>query len=961
MLSPFIAVDTILALACAAVEVETGKPANELLALSRDGLGPSEVLTSLRALQGALLLSALHTLAHVRHDALAWLDAGSPQDATLKRLWDELRDAAGKAGDAAALFIDDAEGTGSDAQRLAELVEVLASGAAQQMFALKASCGVSNPKLVAQVARVVVGITEKCWAVVRELARGPGASGLHAAAFAAADSFASLAQPAGRAVALRLMADADWAAGHRRLGATRLALAARQLRGLLRTGAVSVTVETPELAALFAAVSDEAYSAETRLASYRTSDEDAVTQATEAVHAAAAASRIRGPLPPLAAAALQLPEPQWSEKLGPVHFAPSSLRGLASEVLRDAANSQAVARLRTPPFRGGAGGSGGAVKAPSASPTADSAPLLPRPSAPPLDDSATGSEDEAAVVAPTVPRLVDAGPTALKVEWSVASDTAATETMTFDVQWRRYGEKVWNYLSSPVHGTSVIKDLLSPNTQYQFRVCASELGRTSAWGPPSPPYRTLPGRPPPVHSVRAVAIDETTATVVLKMPETDNGAAINGLTVAFRPAGSTAWQLIGESGSFSGSVDAPLGTSSHPGVEEATQRLAVSKTLSDADVFDESGDRKRSIAVPVSGLEPGTDYRIGVWLHNAHGIGAPTFSHMRTSGGASSESTGDGSASFRGVGVVEVSEADIQWDTPRKKLGQGGFGSVYRSAEGGFRGRTVAVKEMTATAAGGDSSESISALRVEVSILSGLRHPNLVCILGACLRPPKYFFVMEFAAGGSLADCIYSPDVYTTWSTDDKLAISEQVAAAMEYLHTRATPIIHRDLKPQNVVLDETHRIAKVCDFGLARARAASVIMTRVAGSFHYLAPEAFRAHQAIDEAVDVYAFAVMINELFAAQEPWPGYEMYQLTLAVAVERQRPRIGVDTPDALAALIIESWRHDATARPSFGDIRDRIHEMRRRRRLRSGSSARGDLGGSGGADGAGGDGAIPATE
>lgn len=73
-----------------------------------------------------------------------------------------------------------------------------------------------------------------------------------------------------------------------------------------------------------------------------------------------------------------------------------------------------------------------------------------------------------------------------------------------------------------------------------------------------------------------------------------------------------------------------------------------------------------------------------------------------------------------------------------------------------------------------------------------------------------------------------------------RLTVVTAVASAMSYLHGLPRPIVHRDIKPLNVLLSRGG-VAKLCDFGLARARLNTVIVTRVGGSFSYLAPEAYR------------------------------------------------------------------------------------------------------------------------
>ncbi|XP_078159046.1 receptor protein kinase WSS1-like [Carex rostrata] len=198
-------------------------------------------------------------------------------------------------------------------------------------------------------------------------------------------------------------------------------------------------------------------------------------------------------------------------------------------------------------------------------------------------------------------------------------------------------------------------------------------------------------------------------------------------------------------------------------------------------------------------------------------------------------------------------------------LGRGGFGVVYK---GNHNGMWVAVKRSEFDPMG---KKGLEEFKAEIDVLTKVRHRNLVALLGYCENSSERLLVYEYMPGGTLGEHIFDRqnnrgNETLTWM--QRLTIALDVARGIEYLHSLAQEtFIHRDLKPSNILLDGEMR-AKVSDFGLVKLAAdrEKSVMTRLAGTFGYLAPE-YAITGKISTKVDVYAFGVILMELITGRK----------------------------------------------------------------------------------------------
>ncbi|KAK7311055.1 hypothetical protein RJT34_08938 [Clitoria ternatea] len=203
-----------------------------------------------------------------------------------------------------------------------------------------------------------------------------------------------------------------------------------------------------------------------------------------------------------------------------------------------------------------------------------------------------------------------------------------------------------------------------------------------------------------------------------------------------------------------------------------------------------------------------------------------------------------------------------------RRLGQGGFGQVYKGILGGL-GRAVAVKRIFA-----DFENSERVFKNEVKIIGRLIHKNLVQFIGWCHEKGEFLLVFDYMPNGSLDIHLFGNRRSLAWDVRYKIALG--VATALHYLHEDAEQcVLHRDIKSANVLLDNDFS-TKLCDFGMAKLvdPRLKTQRTGVVGTYGYLAPEYINEGRASKKS-DMYGFGVVALEIACGRRTYQDGEFH--------------------------------------------------------------------------------------
>lgn len=253
-----------------------------------------------------------------------------------------------------------------------------------------------------------------------------------------------------------------------------------------------------------------------------------------------------------------------------------------------------------------------------------------------------------------------------------------------------------------------------------------------------------------------------------------------------------------------------------------------------------------------------------------------------------------------------------------EKLGEGGFGIVYKANDTTLD-RLVAIKQLKVELS--SSPEYLERFKRESRLMGSLNHPNIVKMLEVLEDSGRYFIVMEYMPGGSLADRLVGGK---SLSLEKTLEILQPIAKAIDYAHSKN--LIHRDIKPSNILFMEGDEPV-LTDFGLVKSLdTKGQTTTGVAfGTPQYMSPEQILCRE-LTPATDEYALAVVAYQMLSGIIPFDGDTPFEI--------QESQVHKDVPDILG--VNRSLPEESTAifmkalakKPEerFGSARALINEL-----------------------------------
>lgn len=207
----------------------------------------------------------------------------------------------------------------------------------------------------------------------------------------------------------------------------------------------------------------------------------------------------------------------------------------------------------------------------------------------------------------------------------------------------------------------------------------------------------------------------------------------------------------------------------------------------------------------------------------------------------------------------------------RGKIGQGGFGAVYRAYDRNLS-REVAIKRILPEACDDRESEATRQLTKEAGALSSLQHPHIVTIYDVGIDKDGPFVVMELLHGLAI-DAVVERSVFT-WQDFREFALQTQEAL----IAAQDLNLVHRDIKPSNVMLTwlpSGKFQVKIVDFGLAKFTPKPSLQTidvkdSIFGSIFFMAPEQFERVE-LDSRTDMYSIGCVYYYVLTGNHPFDG------------------------------------------------------------------------------------------
>ncbi|CAL4102300.1 unnamed protein product, partial [Meganyctiphanes norvegica] len=266
----------------------------------------------------------------------------------------------------------------------------------------------------------------------------------------------------------------------------------------------------------------------------------------------------------------------------------------------------------------------------------------------------------------------------------------------------------------------------------------------------------------------------------------------------------------------------------------------------------------------------------------------------------------DAVKAFKAAGWA-IDKRDLQLS---ESIGKGEFGDVLL---GNLLGQKVAVKRLK------DNCRAAQGLLEEASLMTSLKHENLVNLLGLVFEESAILLVTEFMSKGSLVDYLRSRGrLHVT--KRDQINFACDTAAGMAYLESHK--VVHRDLAARNVLISEANS-AKVCDFGLAHEE--NLKMDGGKFPIKWTSPEALR-HSKFSSKSDMWSFGILLWEIYSfGRVPYP-----RIPLADVMKHVEKGYRMEAPDCcppeVYQLMKEAWDPEPVSRPTFAAAHRRLLQL-----------------------------------
>ncbi|XP_041360265.1 tyrosine-protein kinase transmembrane receptor Ror-like isoform X2 [Gigantopelta aegis] len=272
-----------------------------------------------------------------------------------------------------------------------------------------------------------------------------------------------------------------------------------------------------------------------------------------------------------------------------------------------------------------------------------------------------------------------------------------------------------------------------------------------------------------------------------------------------------------------------------------------------------------------------------------------------------------------------------------QELGEGAFGKVYKGELIGLYAENTVTKVAIKTLKENAQPKIQNDFRREVDMMSEMRHPNIVCLLGVCMKQDPMCMLFEYMTHGDLHEylLVHSPHSDITCKDDEggggggkileypeMLVIAQQIAAGMEYLASHH--FVHRDLAARNVLVGDNLTV-KISDFGLSRDVYSSDyyrVQSKSLLPVRWMPPESIMYGKFTTDS-DVWAFGVVLWEIFNyGLQPYFGYSNQEV-IEMIRSRQILACPEECPARMYGLMVECWHETPTRRPSFREINSRL--------------------------------------